>query len=345
MSIAATFSSPAPASDFSGEPLLEVQNLRVSFGKLQVVDGISFTLRQGEVLGIVGESGSGKSVSALALLRLLPPNAQVTADRLMLGGEDLLSAKESRYESLRGSQIAMIFQEPMTALNPVLSVGHQIVETIRRHNKVGRREARDRAVAALRRVGIPAAEQRFNEYPHQMSGGMRQRVMIAMALACGPRVLIADEPTTALDVTIQAQILELLQDLQDEYQMGTIMITHDLGVVSSFADRVLVMYAGQVVEDAPAAELFARPGHPYTEGLLASIPSSLQDVERLYAIPGSVPPPFDLPSGCRFEPRCTYSRPPCRAARPWLMPFQPHHEAACIRNHGYHFPASEEVAP
>lgn len=328
----------AKAAPDTEAPLLEVRDLRISFGSLPVVDGVSFTLREGEVVGIVGESGSGKSVSALALMRLLPSHARISAARLRFMGEDLLTASERRYEALRGAAIAMIFQEPMTALNPVLTVGEQIIETIRRHDGVSRRLARQRALDALKRVGIPAAAQRIDEYPHQMSGGMRQRAMIAMALACNPRVLIADEPTTALDVTIQAQILELLQDLQEEYRMGTIMITHDLGVVSSFTDRVMIMYAGQVVEDASAEQAFTRPGHPYTEGLLASIPSSETDTERLYAIPGTVPPPFDLPPGCRFEPRCAQAKEPCRQGRPVLMPCGDDHLAACIRNTGYVFP-------
>ncbi len=331
-------SVPGPAPQADAAPLLEVRNLRVAFSGIPIVEEVSFTLRAGEVLGIVGESGSGKSVSALALMRLLPPNARIEADRLAFMGEDLLAAGERRMEALRGSAISMIFQEPMTALNPVLSVGHQIVETIRRHRRVGRREARSMAIDMLDRVGIPSAESRFDDYPHQMSGGMRQRIMIAMALACSPRVLIADEPTTALDVTIQAQILELLQDLQEERQMGTIMITHDLGLVSSFTDRVLIMYSGRVVEDAPAERVFAGPGHPYTEGLLASIPPIDEDVARLDTIPGTVPPPFDLPPGCRFEPRCPQARPPCREAQPWLIPCGPDHRAACIRNTGFVLP-------
>ncbi|MEO1987117.1 MAG: ABC transporter ATP-binding protein [Martelella sp.] len=318
--------------------MLDVRDLCVSFGDLPVVNGVSFTLHEGEVVGIVGESGSGKSVSSLAIMRLLPRHTRITASRLQFMGEDLLSASERRYEELRGAAISMIFQEPMTALNPVLTVGDQIIETVRRHEGISRKLARRRALDALGRVGIPAAAQRIDDYPHQMSGGMRQRAMIAMALACNPRVLIADEPTTALDVTIQAQILELLQDLQEDYRMGTVMITHDLGVVSSFADRVMIMYAGQVVEDAQARDIFGDPRHPYTEGLLASIPSSETDTERLYAIPGTVPPPFDLPPGCRFAPRCAHARPPCQDARPKLIGCGADHLAACIRNTGYTFP-------
>lgn len=322
------------------EPLLEVEDLSVTIGNLPIVNGVSLTLHEGEVVGIVGESGSGKSVSSLAVMRLLPNEARITAKKLRLAGEDLLTATERRYEQLRGRVISMIFQEPMTALNPVLTVGEQIIETVRRHEGVSRKVARTRAVDALGRVGIPAAAQRVDDYPHQMSGGMRQRVMIAMALSCQPRVLIADEPTTALDVTIQAQILELLQDLQDEYRMGTLIITHDLGVVSSFADRVHIMYSGRVIETANAAEVFDEPKHPYTEGLLASIPSSESDTDRLYAIPGVVPPPFDQPPGCRFEPRCTHAREACRTMQPPLMPCGPAHLAACIRNTGYTFPGA-----
>lgn len=313
-------------------PLLEVENLAVSIGGLPIVNGVSLTLHEGEVVGIVGESGSGKSVSSLAIMRLLPKQAKITADKMLLMGEDLLQTNEKRYEEIRGSSISMIFQEPMTALNPVLTVGEQIIETVRRHEGLSRRAARVRAIDALGRVGIPAPAQRVDDYPHQMSGGMRQRAMIAMALACQPRVLIADEPTTALDVTIQAQILELLQDLQEEYRMGTIMITHDLGVMSSFADRVLIMYAGRVVEAAKAMDVFETPAHPYTRGLLASIPSSEVDTDRLYAIPGTVPPPFDQPPGCRFEPRCSHAIAACREALPPLAESSSGHLSACIRD-------------
>ncbi|HEY8594722.1 MAG TPA: ABC transporter ATP-binding protein [Devosiaceae bacterium] len=321
-------------------PFLEVRNLSVRFGGLTVVDGVSFTLAPGEVLGIVGESGSGKSMTALALMRLLPPGGTVTGDSLLFKGEDLLVAERRRLEEIRGGEIGMIFQEPMTALNPVLTIGDQIGETARRHLKIGRREARERSIEALRRVGIPDPEHRVDEFPHQLSGGMRQRVMIAMALVCGPKLLIADEPTTALDVTIQAQILELMQDLQEEYRMGIIMISHDLSVVSSFTDRVMIMYCGQVVEEAPASEVFDAPRHPYTEGLLASIPAVDRDVERLTAIEGAVPPPFDLPPGCRFAPRCTFARPACTTGAPPLAATGPGHRAACIRNTGYQFGTS-----
>ena len=317
--------------------LLEVDKLTVSFGDATVVDGVSFAISTGEVLGIVGESGSGKSMTALALMRLMPPNGRITADRLIFMGEDLLTARERRLEQLRGGAIGMIFQEPMTALNPVLTIGHQIVETVKRHKGISRREARERTIETLRRVGIPDPGQRVDDFPHQLSGGMRQRVMIAMALVCGPKLLIADEPTTALDVTIQAQILELMLDLQAEYQMAIILISHDLGVVSSFTDKVLVMYCGQVVEEAPADHAFVRPTHPYTEGLLASIPAVDHDIEKLTAIEGTVPPPFNLPPGCRFAPRCIHARPVCSEAVPRLVATGPGHRAACIRNTGYRF--------
>jgi oligopeptide/dipeptide ABC transporter ATP-binding protein len=318
-------------------PLLEVENLSVSFGPLQILSGLSFSVGQGEILGIVGESGSGKSMTALAVMRLLPPGGRMSADRLHLMGEDILAAPESRLEELRGSAMGMIFQEPMTALNPVLTVGEQIAETVRRHLRVAPREARERAIEALRRVGIPSPEARVDDYPHRMSGGMRQRVMIAMALVCRPRLLIADEPTTALDVTIQAQILDLMLDLQDEYKMGIILISHDLGVVSAFTDRVLIMYLGQVLEAAPAEAVFTGPRHPYTGGLLASIPPVDRDMARLTAIPGTVPPIFELPPGCRFAPRCADMRPACTTALPALVELAPGHRAACIRNTGYRF--------
>jgi peptide/nickel transport system ATP-binding protein len=318
-------------------PLLEVENLRVSFGTTEVVSGLSFSLSPGETLGIVGESGSGKSMTALAIMRLLPMGGTVTADRLKLMGEDILTANEHRLENLRGSAMGMIFQEPMTALNPVLSIGEQLIETVVRHTGIGRREARGRAIEALRRVGIPSPEQRVDDYPHRLSGGMRQRVMIAMALICRPKLLIADEPTTALDVTIQAQILDLMADLQAEYRMGIILISHDLRVVSAFTDRVMIMYLGQTMEVARAAEVFDAPRHPYTEGLLASIPPVDRDEERLKAIEGQVPPAFALPPGCRFEPRCSYARPPCTSAVPPLIDLGGGHRAACIRNTGYEF--------
>ncbi|MCR8725779.1 ABC transporter ATP-binding protein [Frigidibacter sp. ROC022] len=330
-------STDMPVQAPEGTPLLEVEDLSVDFGKLNILNGVSFRLDPGKTLGIVGESGSGKSMTALAIMRLLPRGGRVSAKRMLLDGEDILSASEARLESLRGSRMGMIFQEPMTALNPVLTVGQQIAETAQRHLNVSRHEARDRAIEALRRVGIPSPEQRIKDYPHHMSGGMRQRVMIAMALICQPRLLIADEPTTALDVTIQAQILDLMLDLQDEYHMGIILISHDLGVVSAFTDRVMIMYLGQVLEEASASEIFSDPRHPYTEALLASIPEIDGEPERLNAIRGTVPPIHDLPPGCRFAPRCDHARPVCDTARPLLTPVGPDHRAACIRNTDYKF--------
>ena len=327
----ATFADAAPA------PLLEVENLSVHFGDTAIVESISFSLQPGDTLGIVGESGSGKSMTALAIMNLLPPNGRISADRFTVMGEDMLTASRSRLEALRGSTMGMIFQEPMTALNPVLTVGDQLMETVRRHTGAGARESRMRAIEALRRVGIPSPEQRVDEFPHRLSGGMRQRVMIAMALICRPKLLIADEPTTALDVTIQAQILDLMLDLQGEYQMGIIFISHDLRVVSAFTRRVLIMYLGQVMEDASSTTLFGRPLHPYTEGLLSSVPPVDHDVDRLEAIEGIVPLASQKPPGCRFEPRCGYARPPCSMAVPPLVELEPEHHAACIRNTDYQF--------
>ncbi|MDO8358757.1 MAG: ABC transporter ATP-binding protein [Devosia sp.] len=321
----------------STAPLIEVANMSVHFGDTKIVDRLSFTLMPGETLGIVGESGSGKSMTALAIMRLLPRGGTITADRLRVLGEDLLSAGEARLEDIRGSVMGMIFQEPMTALNPVLTIGDQLGETVRRHTGVGRREARTRSIEALRRVGIPSPEQRVDDFPHRLSGGMRQRVMIAMALICRPRLLIADEPTTALDVTIQAQILDLMLDLQSEYGMGIVLISHDLRVVSAFTERVLILYLGQVMEDAPANALFGNPRHPYTEGLLASVPPIDHDVAQLKAIEGMVPPVFALPPGCRFEPRCSHARAPCSAAVPPLVELGDRHRASCIRNTDYEF--------
>ncbi len=326
-----------PRSDDAGELLLEVRDLSVSFAGFEILNRVSFQLKPSEILGIVGESGSGKSMTALSIMRLLPRGGKLSATRLQLAGEDILNASEARLESLRGSTMGMIFQEPMTALNPVLTVGQQISETAQRHLKVGRREARERAIDAFRRVGIPSPEQRVDDYPHQMSGGMRQRVMIAMALICRPKLLIADEPTTALDVTVQAQILDLMLDLQDEFGMGIILISHDLGVVSAFTDRVMILYLGQVLEEAKPDQIFREPRHPYTEALLASIPTIGDRPERLNAIRGTVPPVFDLPPGCRFAPRCDYARAVCETAQPALVTVGENHRAACIRNTGYEF--------
>ncbi len=292
--------------------LLAVKDLRTYFfldeGTVRSVDGVDFNLWRGQTLGVVGESGCGKSVTALSILRLLPtPPAQIEGGRIELRGKDLLRLSEREMQDVRGNEISMIFQEPMTSLNPVYTVGTQIVEAIRAHEDVGKQAARRRTVELLRQVGIPHATERFDDFPHEFSGGMRQRAMIAMALACNPDVLIADEPTTALDVTIQAQILELISRLKDEFGSSVIMITHDLGVVADIADEILVMYAGRVVEEAPKRDLFHDPQHPYTWGLLQSIPRlDRPKLRRLASIPGTPPSLIDLPQGCKFGPRCPH---------------------------------------
>ncbi len=322
------------------EALLAIEDLRVVFGppgREQVaVDGVSLSLAPGEVLGVVGESGCGKSLTALSVLKLVPnPPGRIAGGRILLRGRDLVGADERAMNRIRGKEIAMIFQEPMTALNPVFRIGDQIGETLRVHEGLGRAEAQARALELLERVGIGNARQRLGQFPHELSGGMRQRVMIAIALACRPRVLIADEPTTALDVTIQAQILRLLRDLQRELGMAVMLITHDLGVVAQVVNRVAVMYAGRVVEQGPVASVFERPSHPYTRLLLQSIPSLDQAQRRLQAIPGMVPSLADMPTGCRFHPRCPQARPACRERAPAMTPVAPDHAAACIALTGY----------
>jgi peptide/nickel transport system ATP-binding protein/oligopeptide transport system ATP-binding protein len=318
------------------QPLLRIEGLRTVFrssmGDIAAVDGVDLDVPRGRTLGIVGESGCGKSMLSLSVMRLVPPPGRIAAGRVLLEGRNLLDLSAAEMRDVRGSRLAMIFQEPMTSLNPVHSIGWQITEAMRAHDKrASARELRDRAIAALQRVRIPSPERRFDDYPHQLSGGMRQRVMIAMALACKPSLLIADEPTTALDVTVQAQILDLLRELQAETGMAIILITHDLGVVAEMADEVAVMYAGRVAERAPAAEIFAGPQHPYTLGLLGSIPRLDEDRERLLAIEGAVPPPFALPKGCRFHPRCPFAVEACTVAQPDLTMVAPGHLAACIR--------------
>jgi oligopeptide/dipeptide ABC transporter ATP-binding protein len=290
--------------------VLEVENLRVSFPdeagrRFHPVDGVSFELRKGETLALVGESGCGKSLTSLALLQLVPPPGRIDAGSVIrLGDTDVLSLRGEALRRIRGRRIGMIFQDPMTSLNPVFTAGEQIAEGVRAHFRVSRAEARDRALRLLQEVGIPDPSSRLDAYPHQLSGGMRQRVMIAIALSAEPEILVADEPTTALDVTVQAQILEVLEALRRSRGMAVLLITHDLGIVAGRADRVAVMYAGQIVEEAPTVELFARPSHPYTQGLFASVPRISGPVQRLMPIGGSVPPPNAWPSGCRFRPRC-----------------------------------------
>jgi len=308
------------------ELLLRVRDLRTYFvtergsGTARAVDGVSFDLYAGETLGVVGESGCGKTTTALSLLRLItePPGHILPGSLIEFEGRNVLALPPRDLQALRGGEVAIIFQEPMTSLNPVLTVGAQIAETVIVHERASRRAARARTVELLQLVGIPDPAVRADAYPHELSGGMRQRVMIAMALACRPKILIADEPTTALDVTIQAQILELLDHLQDELGMAVLLVTHDLGVVAGAVDRVLVMYAGQVVEAAPTAELFSRPLHPYTEGLLASVPRLDTPRRRLPSIPGQVPSATAWPGGCRFHPRCPYAWERCRAEDPGL---------------------------
>ncbi len=323
----------APASPTIAEPLLQVEGLRTSFrvdGKaVAAVDGVGFTLHRGSTLCIVGESGSGKSVTALSIMGLIAAPGQVTADRLRFDGIDLMTLSADAQRDLRGNRLAMIFQEPMTSLNPAFTVGDQITEALLRHRNMDKAAARARAIEMLKRVRIPSPEQRVDQYPHQLSGGMRQRVMIAMAMACDPALLIADEPTTALDVTIQAQVLDLMRTLRAETGTAIIMITHDLGVVAEVADNVIVMYAGKVVESAPVHTLFNDPQHPYTLGLLASIPSLAREQERLPAIEGAVPSPAKMPLGCRFNPRCVFADRQCIESEPPLREISPGHLAAC----------------
>ncbi len=317
----------------SREPILQVKNLKTYFytedGVIKAVDGVSFELYKGETLGIVGESGSGKSVTSLTIMRLLDEKAKIESGEILFKGKDLLKISEEEMRKIRGNDIAMIFQEPMVALNPVYTIGDQIMETIILHQKVKESEARKIAIDLLRKVGIPEPEKRVDQYPHQLSGGMRQRAMIAMALSCRPQILIADEPTTALDVTIQAQILELMKELQREYGMALIMITHDMGVIAETADRVAVMYAGRVVEYGTVDEIFKNPKHPYTYALLSSIPRLDVEDQELKSIPGTVPDPLNFPSGCRFHPRCEFAREECKNLDPKLFEVSPSHYTAC----------------
>ena len=317
------------------QALLSVEGLRTHFftndGAVRAVDGVNFSLQRKGTLGLVGESGCGKSITALSIMRLLTRPGRVVAGRVFFDGRNLLELSDEEMEDVRGNDIAMIFQEPMTSLNPVFRVGDQIVESVQRHLGYDEHAARDRVMELFRKVGIPSPERRVRDYPHEMSGGMRQRIMIAMALSCKPKLLIADEPTTALDVTIQAQILELIKDLKETEDMAVIMITHDLGVIAEVSDHVAVMYAGKVVEDAPVGELFAAPRHPYTQGLLASIPSPDKLGRRLDIIKGVVPHPLNLPPGCSFAPRCPhrFEDGTCDAAFPALAPISGTHHVAC----------------
>jgi peptide/nickel transport system ATP-binding protein len=320
------------------EPVLDVAGLSIAFraGREwhRAVDRVSFSVSAGEILSLVGESGCGKSVTALSLLRLLPePPAKIESGRVRFKGEALLKLPAERLRAIRGKDVAMIFQEPATSLNPVFSVGRQIAEAIEIHEKIPSRDAKERAVDAMANVGIPAPRDRFHQYSHQLSGGMKQRIMIAMALACRPAILIADEPTTALDVTIQAQILKLIADLRAESGMGVILITHDLGVVAEAADRVAVMYAGSIMEMSPVRELFAGPLHPYTQALYRSLPKpgGRNDSIRLDTIPGRVPPLGSVPSYCRFFDRCSKAGPECKVGEPELREIGPGHFVRCVK--------------
>ena len=312
------------------EPVLSVRDLSIDIGLHRVVDGVAFDLRPGGCLGIVGESGSGKTLTALALLRLLPtPPARVASGAILLNGRDMMALTVDELPAVRGKDIAMVFQEPMTSLNPVMRIGDQIDEALLLHEPLGRAARTARVVELLGLVGIPSPASRMRAYPHEFSGGMRQRAMIAMALACNPRVLVADEPTTALDVTVQAQVLELLKGLRTRLGTAVVLVSHDLGVISDVADEVLVMYCGRVIERGPAAAVFSRPAHPYSEGLLRSILRAADDGGTLYQIPGSVPSPAERGPGCDFYPRCDRRMDVCLSAKPPLLPVGPGHDAAC----------------
>ena len=326
-----------------GDSVLEVADLAVHFptelGLARAVDGVSFGIGRRETFCLVGESGCGKSVTALSIMRLVPPPGRIVSGRIALDGEDLLRLPAARMRRMRGSRVSMVFQEPMSSLNPVFTIGNQIVEAVALHQQVGGRQARQIALEMLEKVRIPEPAQRMDEYPHQLSGGMQQRVMIAMALVCRPELLIADEPTTALDVTIQAQILDLLAALQEEIGMSVMLITHDLGVVAEVGRTVSVMYAGRIVEQADARTIFRDPLHPYMVSLLRSLPEVGAPEKRLEVIPGQVPDPRRFPTGCRFHPRCTMAAPECAEIVPELQEIKPGHRAACIRLDGYKLPA------
>jgi oligopeptide/dipeptide ABC transporter ATP-binding protein len=324
------------------QPLLDIRNLQTQFftedGLARAVDGVSYSLDRGETVGVVGESGCGKSVTALSVLRLIPdPPGKIVGGQILFEDKNLLDFSPAEMRRIRGNDISMIFQEPMTSLNPVFTIGNQIVEAVRLHQGLGKKEATDKAIEMLSLVGIPAPARRVHEYPHQLSGGMRQRAMIAMALSCNPKVLIADEPTTALDVTIEAQILDLMRNLQQELGTAILMITHDLGVVAEMARKVVVMYAGKIAEQAPVEQIFAEPNHPYTQGLLQSLPRVDKDAtsqkNRLQEIPGIVPSLLNLPPGCKFASRCPKAMAICEEQEPPLEQIGPDHLSACWLNH------------
>ena len=315
--------------------LLSVRNLKTSFfthvGEVKAVRGISFDVNQGEVLGIVGESGSGKSVTSLSIMGLLQHPGRVVDGEIFFQDQDILSYGKRRMRRVRGKEIAMIFQDPMTSLNPVYTVGNQIMEMLQEHEDIGKGEAKQRAIEMLRMVGIPSPEKRIHNYPHEFSGGMRQRAMIAIALACSPKLLIADEPTTALDVTIQAQVLDMMTELKTKMDSSMLLITHDLGVVAETCDKVAIMYAGEIVEYGSLEDIFEHTAHPYTEGLFSSLPSLENDVHRLKPIQGLMPDPANLPDGCKFHPRCPYAVDQCRSGAPALREISPGHLCQCRR--------------
>jgi oligopeptide/dipeptide ABC transporter ATP-binding protein len=324
------------------DPILEVEDLVTRFytddGTVKAVDGVSFDLREGETVGIVGESGSGKSVTAMSVMGLIDSPGRVEGGTIRYRGENLLEKSDAEMRDVRGSEISMIFQDPMTSLNPVYTVGEQIARVIRRHQDVGKKEAKAQAAELMTDVGIPEAESRVEDYPHEFSGGMRQRALIAMAISCDPEILIADEPTTALDVTIEAQIFDVLDDLQEKYGMSVVLITHDLGVVAGTAERVNVMYAGRIIESADVDALFENPRHPYTRGLMRSIPRLHGSADRLEPIEGSVPDPASLPPGCSFHPRCPHATEICTQHDPELRTVEAGREAACVHARGYGSP-------
>jgi oligopeptide/dipeptide ABC transporter ATP-binding protein len=325
--------------DDGAEPVLDVRNLETRFhteeGTVDAVDGVSYSVYEGETVGVVGESGSGKSVTALSIMGLIDSPGRIEGGEVYYRGENLLEKSDAEMRDIRGNDIAMVFQDPMTSLNPVFTIGQQITRVIRQHRDVTEREAKERTITLMEDVGIPEPASRVDNYPHEFSGGMRQRALLAMAIACDPDLLIADEPTTALDVTIEAQIFEVLEDLQEEYGMSIVLITHDLGVVAGTCDRVAVAYAGRIVERAGVEELFENPKHPYTRGLMRSIPRLRGGTERLTPIEGSVPNPVSLPPGCSFHPRCPHATDLCREYDPEIREVEPGRETACVHARGY----------
>lgn len=319
----------------NNKPVLEVKNLKTSFftddGVVPAVDDVSFHINAGEIVGVVGESGCGKSVTSLSVMGLVPtPPGKIVGGEILLNGEDLTKASEKRMRQIRGNEVAMIFQDPMSSLNPVFTIGNQMMEAIKLHKKLGKNRAKQRAIEYMKLVGLPRPEELLNEYPHQLSGGMRQRIMIAMAMACEPKLLIADEPTTALDVTIQAQILKLMKNLNDNYQTSIMLITHDLGVVAQVCERVIVMYSGKVVEEGDVKSIFNDPKHPYTKGLIKSVPNVKKRAEKLYSIPGNVPKPGSIKQGCRFHARCEHVMERCISENPTLRQVGDGQLASCF---------------